>query len=95
MGLGRWPLPYQPIYEGFNGVGVRMRTVAQAAAGCQSENVIAEPETFTLGEWLRSPASVVGARVGLVHSPVSLGFAMIRLLAFYGTWRSAATRLTV
>ena len=60
-GLGHWPLPYQPIYEGFIGVGVRMRMAAHAlAAGCQSENVIADaagPETFIFGELFRLLAS--------------------------------------
>ena len=30
MGWGHWPLPLRPIYEGFIGVGVRMRRAAQA-----------------------------------------------------------------
>ena len=57
MGWGHWPLPWQPIYEGFIGVGVRVRKAAQAlAAGCQSENVIADaagPEAFTFEDLLR------------------------------------------
>ena len=78
-GTGALASPIQPIYEGFIGVGVRMRKAAQAlAAGCKSENVIADaagPETFTLGESLRLLASAVGAHVGLVRTPASLGFA--------------------
>ena len=36
----RRPLPYQPIDEGFIGVGVRMKKTAQAlASGCQSESI--------------------------------------------------------
>ena len=84
VGLGHWPPPYQPIYEGFVGVGGRMRRAAQTAtAGCQSENVIAEaagPQTFTFEELLPLLASGVPARVRQVHTMASLGFAFSRLV---------------
>ena len=82
--MGHWPLPYQPIYKGFIRVGVCMRKAAQPlAAGCKIENVIASaagPEMFTLGESIRLRALAVGAHVGLVHTPASLGFARTRLV---------------
>ena len=53
------------------------------ASGCQSQNVIADaagPDTFTFEELLRLLASAVNARVRLVHTPTSLGFALTRLV---------------
>ena len=40
----------------------------------------AGPETFTFEELLRLLASAVGARVRLVHTPPSMGFALTRLV---------------
>ena len=52
-------------------------------AGSRGESLIAGaagPETFTFEELLRLLASAVGARVRLVHTPPSLGFALTRLI---------------
>ena len=53
------------------------------AAGSGSDGFVADaagPETFTFEELLRLLASAVGARVALVHTPPSLGFALTRLV---------------
>ena len=53
------------------------------AAGFRSDNFVADaagPETFTFEELLRLLASGVNARVRLVHTPPSLGFALTRLV---------------
>ena len=50
-------------------------------AGSWSDNFVAAgPETFTFEELLRLLAKAVNARVRLVHTPPSLGFALTRLL---------------
>ena len=63
---------------------LRGRLTAQAVdAGCRSENLVVDaagPETFTFEELVRLLAKAVGARVRLVHTPPSLGFAMTRLV---------------
>ena len=53
------------------------------AVGCRRENLnvdAAGPDTFTFEELLRLLASSAGARVRLVHSSPSLGFALTRLV---------------
>ena len=53
------------------------------ASGCQSQNIIADaagPDTFTCEDLFRFLASAVGARVRLVHTPPTLGFALTRLV---------------
>ena len=74
--FGRGDYQVQPIYA--------EDLAAQAVAtGCQVENSVADaagPETFTFEELLRLLASAVGARVRLVHTPPSLGFALTRLV---------------
>ena len=52
-------------------------------AGSESENLVADaarPDTLIFEELLRLLASAVGARVRLVHTPPSLGFALTRLV---------------
>ena len=64
----------QPIYAG--------DVAAQAvAAGSRNESFIAAagPETFTFEKLLQLLASAVGARVKLMHTPPSLGFALTKL----------------
>ena len=74
--MGDWatgPLPYSPL----------LRVSLGLASGCQSQNVIADaagPDTFTFEELLRLLASAVTARVRMVHTPISLGFALTRLV---------------
>ena len=53
------------------------------ASGSLSENTVADaagPATFTFEELLRLLVSGVNARVRLVHTPPSLGFALTRLV---------------
>ena len=74
--FGKGDYQIQPIYAG--------DLVAQAvAAGSQNENTVADaagPDTFTFEELLRLLAKAVNARVRLVHTPPSLGFALTRLV---------------
>ena len=52
-------------------------------ARSESENLVADaarPDTLTFEELLRLLASAVGARVRLVHTQPSLGFALTRLV---------------
>ena len=74
--FGRGDYKVQPIYAG--------DLAAQAVdAGSESENLVADaagPDTLTFEELLRLLASAVGARVRLVHTPPSLGFALTRLV---------------
>ena len=52
-------------------------------ARCKSGSLVVDaagPDTFTFDELLRLLASAVGARVRLVHTPPSLGFALTRLV---------------
>ena len=60
-----------------------MRVSLVLASVCQSQNIIADaagPETFTFQELLWLLASAVNARVRLVHTPTSLGFALTPLV---------------
>ena len=53
------------------------------AAGSQNENTVADtagPDTFAFEELLRLLAKAVNALVRLVHTPPSMGFALIRLV---------------
>ena len=74
--FGRGDYPVQPVYaEDLAGQAV--------AAGSQNENTVADaagPDTFTFEELLRLLAKAVNARVRLVHTPPSLGFALTRLV---------------
>ena len=74
--FGNGDYPVQPIYA--------EDLAAQAvASGSLSENTVADaagPDTFTFEELLRLLASGVNARVRLVHTPPSLGFALTRLV---------------
>ena len=74
--FGRGDYPVQPVYaEDLAGQAV--------AAGSQNENTVADAagrDTFTFEELLRLLASAVNARVRLVHTPASLGYALIRLV---------------
>ena len=74
FGNGKYPV--QPIYaEDLAALAVE--------AGSRSDSFVADaagPETFSFEELLRLLASAVGARVLLVHSPPSLGFALTRMV---------------
>ena len=65
----------QPIYAGD-------LAVQAVTAGLRTDRFIAAagPETFTYEELLRLLAQAMGARVRLVHTPASLGFAMTWLV---------------
>ena len=72
--FGRGDYPVQPVYaEDLAGQAV--------AAGSQNENTVAAagPDTFTFEELLRLLAKAVNARIRLVRTPPSLGFALTRL----------------
>ena len=79
-----------PVFPVFGDGNYRVQPVyaedlaAQAVAtGYQVENSVSDaagPETFSFEELLRLLASAVGARVRLVHTPPSLGFALTRLV---------------
>ena len=74
--FGRGDYQVQPIYA------EDLATQA-VAVGSGSENSVADaagPETFSFEELLRLLASAVGARVRLVHTTPSLGFALTRLV---------------
>ena len=88
--FGNGDYPVQPIYAG--------DLAAQAlAAGSQSKNTVADaagPDTFTFEELLRLLAKAVNARVRLVHTSPSLGFALTRLVGLLlREGRSPMTRL--
>ena len=74
--FGRGDYPVQPVCAEDRG--------GQAVvAGSQNENTVADaagPDTFTFEELLRLLAKAVNARVRLVHTPPSLGFALTRLI---------------
>ena len=74
--FGRGDYPVQPAYaEDLAGQAV--------AAGSQNEYTVADaagPDTFTFEELLRLLSKAVNARVRLVHTPPSLGFALTRLV---------------
>ena len=72
---GRGDYKVQPIYDD---------DLADQAvdAGSRTENFVSDfvgPEPFTFDELLRVLATGVGARVRLVHTPPSVGYAMTRL----------------
>ena len=74
--FGRGDYQVQPIYA------EDLATQA-VAVGSGSENSVADaagPETFSFEELLRLLASAVGARVRMVHTTPSLGFALTRLV---------------
>ena len=74
--FGRGDYKVQPIYaEDLAGQAV--------SAGSRNDSFVAEaagPDTFTFEELLRLLAEAVNARVRLVHTPPSLGFALTRLV---------------
>ena len=74
--FGRGDYQVQPIYA------EDLATQA-VAVGSGSENSVVDaagPETFSFEELLRLLASAVGARVRMVHTTPSLGFALTRLV---------------
>ena len=77
--FGRGDYPVQPIYAG--------DLAAQAVeAGSRTDSFVADsagPETFTFEELLRLLALAVGARVRLVRTPPSLGFALTKLVGLF------------
>ena len=85
-----WALRRFPVFPVFGGGDYRVQPIyagdlaAQAAtAGSGSDNFVADaagPDTFTFEELLRLLAEAVNARVRLVHTPPSLGFALTRLV---------------
>ena len=74
--FGRGDYQVQPIYaEDLSAQAVE--------AGARTDSFVADaagPETFTFEELLRLLASAVSARVRLVRTPPSLGFALTRLV---------------
>jgi len=74
--FGRGDYLVQPIYAG------DLAALAVEAGSCADSFVAdaAGPETFTFEELLRLLASAVGARVRLITTPPSLGFALTRLV---------------
>ena len=85
-----WALRRFPVFPVFGDGNYRIQPIfaedlaAQAVdAGCQSGSLVVDaagPVTFTFKELLRLLAKAVGARVRLVHTPPSLGFALTRLV---------------
>ena len=85
-----WALRRFPVFPVFGDGDYQVQPVyaedlaAQAVdAGSGRDSFAANaagPETFTFEELLRLLASAVGARVRLVHTPPSLGFALTRLV---------------
>ena len=77
--FGRGDYPVQPIYA--------EDLAAQAVeAGSRTDSFVADsagPETFTFEELLRLLALAVGARVRLVCTPSSLGFALTKLVGLF------------
>ena len=77
--FGRGDYPVQPIYAG--------DLAAQAVeAGSRTDRFVADsagPETFTFEELLRLLALAVGARVRLVRTLPSLGFALTKLVGLF------------
>ena len=74
--FGRGDYQVQPVYAENLAAGA-------VDAGSSLDRFVADaagPEIFTFEELLRLLASSVGARVRLVHTPPSLGFAMTRLV---------------
>ena len=85
-----WALRRFPVFPVFGSGDYRVQPIyaedlaAQAAAaGFPSDSFVADaagPETFTFKELLRMLAGAQGARVRLVHTPPTAGFAMTRLV---------------
>ena len=85
-----WALRRFPVFPVFGQGNYKVQPIyaedlaAQAlAAGFRSDSFVADaagPETFTFEELLRLLAKAVGARVRLVHTLPSLGFALTRLV---------------
>ena len=77
--FGRGDYPVQPIYA--------EDLAAQAVeVGSRTDSFVADsagPETFTFEELLRLLALAVGARVRLVRTPPSLGFALTKLVGLF------------
>ena len=74
--FGSGDYPVQPVHA----EDLAAQTVA---VGLASGNLVVDaagPETFTFEQLLGLLASAVGARVRLVHTPVSLGLALTRLV---------------
>ncbi len=74
--FGNGDYTVQPVYAG---------DVAYQAVEADSRcgNLVAGaagPETFTFEKLLRVPASAVGARIWLVHTPTSVGFRLTRMV---------------
>ena len=74
--FGQGDYPVQPIYAA--------DMAAQAVdGGSRTDSFVGDaagPEMFTFEELLQLLASSMGARVRLVHTPPSLGFALTRLV---------------
>ena len=85
-----WALRRFPVFPVFGNGDFQIQPIyaedlaAQAvAAGSRNDSVVAAaagPDTFTFEELLRLLTSAVNARVRLVHTPPSLGFALTRLV---------------
>ena len=71
--LGNGDYKVQPIYA-------EDLAVAEGSRNDSFFSDAAGPETFTFEELLQLPAGAVGARVRLVHTPPTVGFAMTRLV---------------
>ena len=84
-----WALRRFPVFPVFGKGDYKVQPVyaedlahLAVAAGSQNESFVADaarPETFTFEELLRLLAEAVNARVRLVNTPPSLGFALTRL----------------
>ena len=84
-----WALRRFPVFPVFGNGDYKVQPVyagdlaAQAVdAGSRTDSFVADaagPDTFTFEELLRLLAKAVKARVGLVHTPPSQGFALTRL----------------
>ena len=85
-----WALRRFPVFPVFGNGDYKVQPVyagdlaAQAVdAGSRIDSFVADaagPDTFTFEELLRLLAKAVKARVGLVHTPPSQGFALTRLV---------------
>ena len=85
-----WALRRFPVFPVFGSGDYRVQPIyvedlaAQAlAAGFRTDSFVADaagPDTFTFEELLRVLASAVNARVWLIRTPPSMGFALTRLV---------------
>ena len=84
-----WALRRFPVFPVFGNGDYKVQPIyaedlaaLAVAAGSQSENTVADagPDRFTCEDLLRLPAPAVGARVRLVHTSPSLGYALTRLV---------------